>query len=77
MTDPSAARVLVAQALDLAPEEVAADGDVETVAGWDSLGHVKVILAVETALGRTLASGELAQIRGVADIERLLAAARG
>jgi acyl carrier protein len=72
MSDLGPARQLVAGALDLQPAEVADDSDVETLPAWDSLGHVKVILALEAALGRTLGSGELAQIRGVADVGRLL-----
>jgi acyl carrier protein len=70
LLDP--ARALVADALELPRADVADDSDVETLSAWDSLGHVKVILALETALGRTLSSGELAQIRSVADVGRLL-----
>lgn len=70
-----AARRLVAAALELEPEAVGGDADVDTLPAWDSLGHVKVILALEQALGRTLAVGELAQLRSVADIARLLPAA--
>lgn len=73
MIDLADARALVAAALELSPEEVPADADVESLAAWDSLGHVKVVLAVEARLGRPLASAELAQFRSLADAARLLA----
>lgn len=73
MKDPlDAACRLVAEALELEPAEVTAASDLETLPAWDSLGHVKVILALEAALGRDLAPTELAQIRGVPDLARLL-----
>jgi len=67
-----AARQLVASALDLELAAVGAADDLDSLPAWDSLGHVKVILALEAALGRTLAVAELAQVRGVAEIARLL-----
>ncbi len=73
MTELIAARTLVAKALELELAEVPASGDVETLPAWDSLGHVKVILALESALSRMLTSAELAQIRGIVDIAPLLA----
>ena len=36
------ARSLIAGALDQPVDRIAADGDVETVPGWDSLGHVEI-----------------------------------
>jgi acyl carrier protein len=72
MTELAAARDLVAAALELPADEVPADSDVETLPAWDSLGHVRVILALEAALARTLTSGELAQVRSIADVGRLL-----
>jgi hypothetical protein len=69
------ARSLVAVALGQALDDVAGDGRVGTVPGWDSLGHVRVILAVEGCLRRPLHADEVAAIRGIADIARLLGAA--
>ncbi len=66
------ARILIAEALDQPLEHIAAGGDVATVPGWDSLGHVKILMATEAALGRMLQPDEIAAIRGVADIARIL-----
>jgi acyl carrier protein len=72
MSTLESARGLVATALDLDLAEVGERGDLDSIPAWDSLGHMKVILALENALGRPLTSGELAGIRGVADIAALL-----
>lgn len=66
------ARTLVAAAVDRPVDAVPADGTVDTVPGWDSLAHVRIIGAVEEALGRQLSSTEIARIRGLPDIAALL-----
>lgn len=74
MTGRLAARQLVADALALSVDRVAADSDVASLPEWDSLGHVRVLLALERALDRLLAPAEIGELRGVADIDRLLRA---
>jgi acyl carrier protein len=75
MSANAEARRLVADALGQAVDDVAEDGAVGTVPGWDSLGHVRVILALEGRLGRALRSEEVAALRGVADLEALISRA--
>lgn len=76
MSDKRLAAVeMIAGALGCAPSDVPPDGTVATVPGWDSLGHVKILLTLETELGRLLTPGEIAAIRGVMDIDRILASA--
>jgi acyl carrier protein len=65
------ARMLVAAAVDRPVDVVPADGTVDTVPGWDSLAHVRILGAVEEALGRQLTSAEIAGIRGLPDIAAL------
>jgi acyl carrier protein len=65
------ARTLVAAAVERPLDAVPADGTVDTVPGWDSLAHVKILGAVEEALGRQLSSAEIAGIRGLPDIAAL------
>ncbi len=74
MTPQEKARRLVADSLERDLEEVPPDGTLETVPGWDSLGHLRIILAVEEALGRSLQGAEIAAIAGIADLTLLLAA---
>jgi acyl carrier protein len=66
------ARALVAAAVERPVDAVPADGTVETVPGWDSLAHVRIITAVEDTLGRQLSSNQIAMIRGLPDIAALL-----
>jgi acyl carrier protein len=69
-----AAQRLVAEALAVPAERVAADSDLARLPEWDSLGHARVVLALERTLGRLLDPAEVGGLRGVADIDRLLAA---
>jgi len=63
---------MIAGALGCAQSDVPPDGTVATVPGWDSLGHVKILLTLEAELGRLLTPGEIAAVRGVTDIDRIL-----
>ena len=72
MSEHDRARAVIAGALDQSIERIAPDGDIDTVPGWDSIGHVKVLMATESALGRTLRPDEIGGIRGVADIAKIL-----
>lgn len=69
MTD---ARALVAAAIERPLDQVPADGTIADVPGWDSLGHMRVILAVEAALGRPIAGDEIVGLASVEAIDRLL-----
>ena len=72
--DLEAARALVARVLEVPAQEVLLDGGVETIPAWDSLGHVKILLAIEAESGRTLDSELVASLRTVGDVARALAA---
>jgi acyl carrier protein len=77
MSRYAAARRLVADALGGTLNDVPDDGAVGTVAGWDSLGHVRVIMAVEACLGRPVQSIEVATLRTVADVAGLIGEPEG
>lgn len=51
-----AACCLVADALARPLAEIPPDGSIHTIPAWDSLGHVRVLLALEAAIGRPLPS---------------------
>jgi acyl carrier protein len=59
------ARGLVAVALGLSIDDVPSDGDADKVPGWDSLSHVRLVLSLETKLGRTLVPEEIIRLRSV------------
>lgn len=57
---------VVAGALGLDVAEVGADASMETLAAWDSLQHLGVIMAIEAAFGCRLGAGEIARLTSVA-----------
>lgn len=71
--DDSDARNLLAQALEVDPDLVAADASVATLEAWDSLAHVRLIAALEMRLGRQLTPEEAVAIASLDDIAALLA----
>ena len=71
MTAELRAARLVAQALDIQGSVVASD-DMNSLAAWSSLGHARLVLEVEAALGRRLTGEEVAGITSVAAVARLL-----
>lgn len=71
--DDSDARNLLAQALEVDPDLVAADASMATLEAWDSLAHVRLIAALEMRLGRQLTPEEAVAIASLDDIAALLA----
>lgn len=67
-----AARRLVAEALAKPLDDIPPDGSIHTVPAWDSLGHVRVLLALEATIGRSLSSAEIATVTSVTDVTSVL-----
>jgi acyl carrier protein len=65
------ARKAIANALKCSLDAVGSDASVDTLPQWDSIGHVSIILEVETELGRKLLPEEIAGIGSVADLALL------
>lgn len=65
------ARKAVAKALKCHLDAVPSDAGVESMGQWDSIGHVNIILEVETDIGRKLSPEEIASIGSVADLALL------
>ena len=66
---------LVRDALDLEVGPAAAT-DREAITGWDSFGALKILLAAEERFAVTLAEGEVAGARSVADLAAVIRRAR-
>jgi acyl carrier protein len=64
-------RTIIAAELDLPEGNVPIDASAETLEQWDSLGHMKVIMAVEQELGVRFATAEIPKL---ASIDKLAAA---
>ena len=73
MTDHlSDARKLLAEALDVEVDEVAADASMQTLDAWTSLGHMRLMLALEETVGRELDPVVIVEIVTVTDIAAIL-----
>jgi acyl carrier protein len=67
-----AARRIIAEALALPTDLVPADGSMETMPEWDSIGHVRIVLALEAANGRPLPADAMVRAIDVASVADLL-----
>ena len=75
--DQDLAKALLAQAFHVEPDSVAADVAIGGDERWDSLAHLRLMLALEDRLGRLLDPVEIEAVTSVADIARLLGAPTG
>lgn len=66
------ARDLLADALELEPDEIGDDASIDTVGAWTSLGHMRLVLALEQALGHQLDAASIVGIATLKDVESLL-----
>ena len=67
-TTPAQVCELVADALGLDYDEVTADSNMDSVAGWDSLQHLSVISAIETDFELVVGPDDVADLNSVAAI---------
>jgi len=66
------ARRLVAEALNRPPAEIPPDGTIHSIPAWDSLGHVRVLMALESAIGGPLPSDTIGTLASIADVAAVL-----
>jgi acyl carrier protein len=66
------AKVLLADALGLSPEEIGPDASIETLAAWNSLAHMRLILAIEEEIGHEIDPLALVDMSSVRDIAEIL-----
>ncbi|OFW06428.1 MAG: hypothetical protein A3I61_19950 [Acidobacteria bacterium RIFCSPLOWO2_02_FULL_68_18] len=74
---PDQVRGIVAAIMGVGPAEVAEDASPETLAAWDSLRHMKLILAVEEAFGLRLTDSEIVSITDLQSLVTLVRRKRG
>ena len=63
---------IVSGALGIDADQLPADAAIGRSARWDSLAHVRIILAIEERLNRQLAPDDVVAIADLSDVERLL-----
>ncbi|MGH6948788.1 MAG: acyl carrier protein [Kiloniellales bacterium] len=71
------ARKLLAQALEVQESTLPTAPAMGETEAWDSLAHMRLILAIEEALGRQLAPEAVLEVTNLAAIEKVLAAPGG
>ena len=73
MNDQSqTARDLLAGALEVDASAIEADTTIDTAERWDSIAHMRLILAIEQHLGRPLQPQEVANVFSLQDIAELV-----
>jgi acyl carrier protein len=70
-------RRILAATLKIPPETVAPDTSPDNVAAWDSMGHMRLVTAIELELGVRLTMEQVVAIDNFAALCRIVAAARG
>ena len=71
---PTSLRDLLADTLEIAPEEVTPELSTETVETWDSFRHLQLVLAVEGEYGVQLDPGQIPELTTVAKLQQALVA---
>jgi len=77
MSNAEKARELLAGALKLPEQEVDGSTMIGVTQQWDSLAHMRLILALEEALGSELGMEAVVNIASLSDVETTLANAKG
>jgi acyl carrier protein len=62
------ARTLLARALGLPPGSIPDHATVRDLEGWDSLGHLRIVAAIEAETGTTLTAEQILALASLADI---------
>ena len=69
---PPSLREVIADTLEIAPEEVVPELNGETVEAWDSFRHLQLILALENEYGVQFDPGQIPDLTTVAKIQAAL-----
>lgn len=77
MTARAQATRLLAEALMLEAQDVGDDTALGHTAQWDSMAHLRLVLALEAQLGRTLSPEDVVAIADFASVVDLLARSAG
>jgi acyl carrier protein len=75
MSHPQRAKELLAEAANCDSVMIPNDVRIGTFERWDSLAHLRLVLAIEEQIGRLLDPDEAVRIESLADVAALLAPA--
>jgi len=65
---------ILAEALGIEADQVSDDAGIGLTPQWDSLAHMRIILALEDHLGKMLAPEMILRISNFSDVEECLSA---
>jgi len=65
-------RRLVAHALNVSVEGVHQDTSIDSLDSWDSMGHLRIVFAIEERIGVELTVEQILSIESVEDVAELL-----
>jgi acyl carrier protein len=71
------AKAILASALEVEVAEIPDDASLDSFEPWDSLAHMKLIMALEGEVGRTLDVEEILTIVDLASLDALMLASEG
>jgi acyl carrier protein len=74
MSESSAAKRLLAEATGAEPAFVPDDARIGSFERWDSLAHMRLVLALEQLVGRELDPDEVVEIESLDDVRAILEA---
>lgn len=69
---PSSLRDIVADTLEITPEEVTPETSIESVESWDSFRHLQLVLSVEGEYGVQLDPQQVPELTNVAKLQAAL-----
>jgi acyl carrier protein len=65
-------KIFLADVFKTVPDKISSNLQLGMIRGWDSLGHMNLILAIEDKLGRKLNSSEILKIINFDEIKNIL-----
>lgn len=63
---------IIGGVLNIDPTALSDESNGNNTANWDSLRHIELMLAVETAFGVTFSMSEMVSMQNIGDMRRLL-----
>jgi citrate synthase len=69
---PDPARQIIAEVFGVSPDSVGEDLEFHSIPEWDSINHVKLMLALEQRLGVEIGADQLIELASVSKIRQFL-----
>ncbi|HVU88704.1 MAG TPA: acyl carrier protein [Pirellulales bacterium] len=67
-------KTVIAEVLGISPDAIADDASTETVAEWDSLKHLELMMAIEAAFNTRINTAAMLELHSIDAIESYISA---